>query len=126
MKAQMESGIVYGLTAALYSDISIRHGAVAQSNFNDYKMLRIDESPEIETYIINSGERVGGAGGELPGPTRNRVPVLLDEMKMPLLRRDDQRRVETVDPRRGGWNRLGGARCLRAGTTTGSHTPECC
>jgi len=62
MKAQMESGIVYGLTAALYSDISIRHGAVAQSNFHDYEMLRMHESPEIETYIINSGERVGGAG----------------------------------------------------------------
>ncbi len=62
MKAQMESGIVYGLTAALYSDISIRHGAVAQSNFDDYQMLRMDESPEIETVIINSGERVGGGG----------------------------------------------------------------
>ena len=62
MRAQMESGIVYGLTAALYSDISIRRGAVAQSNFHDYPMLRIDESPEIETHIINSGERVGGAG----------------------------------------------------------------
>ncbi len=62
MKAQMESGIIYGLTAALYSDISIRRGAVAQSNFHDYPMLRIDESPAIETYIINSGEKVGGAG----------------------------------------------------------------
>jgi len=62
MKAQMESGIVYGLTAALYSEISIRRGAVAQSNFHDYQMLRMDESPEIETYIINSGEKVGGAG----------------------------------------------------------------
>jgi len=62
MKAQMESGIIYGLTAALYSDISIRHGAVAQSNFHDYEMLRMDESPEIETYIINSGEKIGGAG----------------------------------------------------------------
>ncbi|MDA0679789.1 MAG: molybdopterin-dependent oxidoreductase [Proteobacteria bacterium] len=62
MKAQMESGIVYGLTAALYSDISIRRGAVAQSNFHDYQMLRMNESPEIETYIINSGEKIGGAG----------------------------------------------------------------
>lgn len=62
MKAQMESGIVYGLTAALYSDISIRRGAVAQSNFHDYEMLRMNESPEIETFIINSGEKVGGAG----------------------------------------------------------------
>jgi isoquinoline 1-oxidoreductase beta subunit len=62
MKAQMESGIVYGLTAALYSNISIRRGAVAQSNFHDYQMLRMNESPEIETYIINSGEKIGGAG----------------------------------------------------------------
>jgi len=62
IRAQMESGIIYGLTAALYSDISIRRGAVAQGNFNDYPMLRMNESPEIETVIINSGERIGGAG----------------------------------------------------------------
>jgi isoquinoline 1-oxidoreductase beta subunit len=62
MKAQMESGIIYGLTAALYSDISIRRGRVAQSNFHDYPMLRMNESPDIETYIINSGEKIGGAG----------------------------------------------------------------
>jgi isoquinoline 1-oxidoreductase beta subunit len=62
MRAQMESGIVFGLTAALYSDISIHRGAVAQSNFHDYPMLRMHESPDIETYIINSGEKIGGAG----------------------------------------------------------------
>ncbi len=62
MKAQMESGIAYGLTAALYGDISIRRGAVLQSNFHDYPMLRLNEAPEIETYIINSGESLGGAG----------------------------------------------------------------
>lgn len=62
MAAQMESGIVYGLTAALYGDISIHRGAVAQSNFHDYKMLRMNEAPLIETHIINSGERLGGAG----------------------------------------------------------------
>ena len=58
----MESGIVYGLTAALYSEITIQHGAVAQSNFHDYPMLRINESPIIETYIINGGEQIGGGG----------------------------------------------------------------
>ncbi len=62
MTAQMESGIIYGLTAALYSNISIHRGAVAQSNFHDYQMLRMNESPDIETYIINSGEKTGGAG----------------------------------------------------------------
>ena len=60
--AQMESGILYGLTAALYGDISIENGAVAQSNFHDYKMVRMSESPNIETQIIVSGEKWGGAG----------------------------------------------------------------
>jgi len=62
MAAQMESGIAYGMTAALYGEISIRHGAVAQSNFHDYPMLRIDKAPIVETHIINSGEALGGAG----------------------------------------------------------------
>ena len=60
--AQMESGIVYGLTAALYGEIAIRRGAVAQSNFHDYPMLRIDKTPAIETHIIDSGDTLGGAG----------------------------------------------------------------
>ncbi len=62
MAAQMESGIAYGLTAALYGEISIRGGAVAESNFHDYPMLRMDKAPVIETHIINSGEPLGGAG----------------------------------------------------------------
>jgi len=62
MAAQMESGIAYGMTAALYGEIAIRHGAVAQSNFHDYPMLRMDKAPAVETYIVNSGESLGGAG----------------------------------------------------------------
>lgn len=62
LRAQMESGIVYGLTAALYGDISIRDGAVEQSNFHNYQMLRMNEAPVIETHIRNGGGRVGGAG----------------------------------------------------------------
>jgi isoquinoline 1-oxidoreductase beta subunit len=62
MAAQMESGIAYGMTAALYGEISIRHGAVAQSNFHDYPMLRMDKAPVVETHIINSGDALGGAG----------------------------------------------------------------
>lgn len=60
--AQIESGIIYGLTAALYGDITVEDGAIAQSNFHDYEMLRIDEAPEIEVILINSGARVGGGG----------------------------------------------------------------
>jgi isoquinoline 1-oxidoreductase beta subunit len=59
---QMESGIIYGLTAALYGEITIENGAVRESNFHDYEMLRIDECPKIETHIVNSGEPLGGAG----------------------------------------------------------------
>jgi isoquinoline 1-oxidoreductase beta subunit len=60
--AQMESGVVYGLTAALYGEISLRDGAVAQGNFNDYSALRMDRAPVIETHIINSLEHWVGAG----------------------------------------------------------------
>ncbi len=62
LTAQMESGIIYGLTAALYGEISIEAGAVIQSNFHDYPMVRMDEAPRIDTYIINSGAPMGGAG----------------------------------------------------------------
>ena len=60
--AQIESGIIYGLTAALYGDITVENGAVAQSNFHDYPMLRIDEAPEIEVVLINSHAPLGGGG----------------------------------------------------------------
>jgi isoquinoline 1-oxidoreductase beta subunit len=60
--AQMESGIIYGLTAALSGEITIEDGAVMQSNFHDYQMLRMNQAPSIETHIINSGNWPGGAG----------------------------------------------------------------
>ncbi len=62
LTAQMESGIIYGLTAALHGDIQIDAGAVVQSNFNDYPMVRMSDAPEIEVEIINSGNPMGGAG----------------------------------------------------------------
>lgn len=61
--AQMESAIIFGLTAALYGEITVKDGAVQQSNFHDYEMLRINEAPEIEVAFINGDtERLGGAG----------------------------------------------------------------
>ncbi|SKC46732.1 xanthine dehydrogenase family protein molybdopterin-binding subunit [Ohtaekwangia koreensis] len=62
VRAQMESGIVYGLTAALYGEITLEKGRVKQRNFNDYRMLRTHETPSIEVYIVPSTERMGGAG----------------------------------------------------------------
>lgn len=61
--AQMESAIVYGLTAALYGEITLKDGAVQESNFHNYPMLRIDEMPEVEVALINGDhDRIGGAG----------------------------------------------------------------
>jgi len=62
LTAQMESGVIYGLTAALYGDVEIEAGKVKQSNFDDYPMVRMSDSPVIETHIINSMESWGGAG----------------------------------------------------------------
>ncbi|KAA0074142.1 xanthine dehydrogenase family protein molybdopterin-binding subunit [Tardiphaga sp. P9-11] len=60
--AQLEGGIVFGLTAALYGEITIDKGRVQQSNFHDYRMLRIDQMPKIEIHIVKSGEAPGGIG----------------------------------------------------------------
>jgi isoquinoline 1-oxidoreductase beta subunit len=60
--AQMESCIIFGLTAALYGEITIKNGRVQQNNFYDYKMLRMDETPKIEVYIVPSTEKHGGVG----------------------------------------------------------------
>lgn len=60
--AQMESGIIYGLTAARYGAITLKDGRVEQSNFHDYPMLRMNESPKIEVEIVKSSEYPGGIG----------------------------------------------------------------
>ena len=62
VKRQMESAIVYGLTAALYGEITFKDGKVQQSNFNDYRMLRMNEMPVVEVHIMPSTEAPGGVG----------------------------------------------------------------
>jgi isoquinoline 1-oxidoreductase beta subunit len=68
--AQLEGGLIFGLTAALYGEITIDKGRVQQSNFHDYRMLRIDQAPKIEVHLIKSGEAPGGIGetGVTAGP----------------------------------------------------------
>ncbi len=60
--AQMEGAIVYGLSATLKGEITIDHGGVAQSNFNDYPLLRISEMPRVEVHIVPSTDKIGGVG----------------------------------------------------------------
>ena len=60
--AQLQGGLVFGLTAALYGEVPISKGRVRLSNFNDYRMLRIDQVPRIDVHVIKSGEDPGGIG----------------------------------------------------------------
>src|SRR4029077_10750440 len=68
--AQLQGGLIFGLTAALWGEITIERGRVRQSNFNDYRMLRIDEVPKIDIHLIKNGEDPGGIGetGTTAGP----------------------------------------------------------
>ena len=94
--AQMESGIVFGLTAALYGEITFKNGRVEQSNFNDYEMLRFGQMPKVEVVIIPSEEPVGGIGEpgvppiapavgnaifSLTGKRLRRLPFRTEELK---------------------------------------------
>jgi isoquinoline 1-oxidoreductase beta subunit len=62
VKAQMESGIIFGITAALFGEITIKDGRVEQANFDDYRMLRINEAPLIDVHLVKSTEAPGGVG----------------------------------------------------------------
>jgi isoquinoline 1-oxidoreductase beta subunit len=68
--AQLQGGLVFGLTAALFGEITIAKGRVQQSNFNDYRMMRINEVPNIEVHLVKSSEPPGGIGetGTTAGP----------------------------------------------------------
>ena len=62
VRAQIQSAVIFGITAALRGEITLKGGRVEQSNFHDYQMLRMNETPAIEVYIVNSTEPPGGMG----------------------------------------------------------------
>jgi isoquinoline 1-oxidoreductase beta subunit len=62
VRAQLEGGLVFGMTAALYGEITLDQGRVQQSNFNSYRMLRMDETPPIEVHLVKSTVEPGGLG----------------------------------------------------------------
>ena len=68
VRGQMEGGIIFALTAAFYGEITVKDGAVEQSNFTDYKLLSLAETPEMNVVIIDSNEAPGGVGEEAVGP----------------------------------------------------------
>jgi len=62
VEAQIEGGVIFGWSGALYSGITLKDGAVEQRNFNDYRVLRLNQTPPIEVYLIPSKETPGGIG----------------------------------------------------------------
>jgi isoquinoline 1-oxidoreductase beta subunit len=62
VESQIESGIVFGLTAALWGEVTLVGGRVQQTNFNSYRLLRGDEMPEIDVHLVDSEEAPGGIG----------------------------------------------------------------
>jgi isoquinoline 1-oxidoreductase beta subunit len=62
VESQITSGIVFGLSAALWGEITLAGGSVQQRNFDDYRVLRIHETPQLDVHVIPTGEKPGGIG----------------------------------------------------------------
>jgi isoquinoline 1-oxidoreductase beta subunit len=69
LEAQMQGGVVFGLSAALYGEITVENGRVKQGNFNDYPVLRMSEMPVVEVHIVPSTDALGGIGEPSVPPT---------------------------------------------------------
>jgi isoquinoline 1-oxidoreductase beta subunit len=98
VQAQVQSGIIFGITAALHGEITLKNGRVEQANFDTYRMLRMNEAPAIEVHIVPSSEPPGGMGeagtsaivpaitNAIYAATRKRLrklPVDITELKQP-------------------------------------------
>ena len=62
VKAQIESGVVYGISGALWGEVTLNNGRVEQSNFNNYRVLRMNETPPIDVRLVRNSEAPGGIG----------------------------------------------------------------
>ena len=62
IEAQLQGAVVFALSAALYGELTFADGKVQQRNFNDYQMVRMNEAPEVEVYIVKNNEKSGGIG----------------------------------------------------------------
>src|SRR5262249_54482934 len=113
IKAQMEGGAVYALTAAYYGQITIDRGRVQQSNFHDYPMLRINEAPVVDVHILNSGEAPGGLGE--PG-VPSIAPAVTNAIFVATGRRIRKLPIDRAEPKPA---RAAGQEVRRAGPASG-------
>jgi isoquinoline 1-oxidoreductase beta subunit len=108
LSAQLEGGIIYGLTAALYGEISIANGRVVEKNFTEYPMVKMADAPQIEVKLVPSGARTGGAGEPGTPPiaaaTANAVFALTGQRvrALPLRKQDLRGGPEKWQPEKGG------------------------
>jgi isoquinoline 1-oxidoreductase subunit beta len=99
VRAQMQSAVMFGITAALYGEITLKNGRVEQSNFDSYQMLRMNEAPDVEVHIVQNQEPPGGMGEAgtsaiIPAVTNaifaatgkrlRKLPVDISALKQPL------------------------------------------
>jgi isoquinoline 1-oxidoreductase beta subunit len=68
IEAQVQGGIAYGLSAVLHSELSLKNGRVEQSNFHDYRVLRLPDMPQVEVHVIESDAKMGGIGEPATAP----------------------------------------------------------
>lgn len=68
IEAQVQGAVAYGLSAALYSEITLKDGRVEQSNFHDYRVLRLADMPKVDVHILESDEKMGGIGEPATAP----------------------------------------------------------
>src|SRR5256885_4050894 len=109
----MESGIIFGITAALFGEITIKNGRVEQHNFNDYRMLRINEAPVIDVHLVKSTEPPGGIGE--PGTSAVMPPGAETIFSPP---RQRNRKLPPGGPRRPTQTPAGAALFLRGNART--------
>ena len=108
LSAQLEGGIIYGLTAALYGEISIANGRVVEQNFPQYPMVKMADAPRIEVKLVPSGARAGGAGEPGTPPiaaaTANAVFALTGQRvrELPLRKHDLRGAPQPWRPEKGG------------------------
>jgi isoquinoline 1-oxidoreductase beta subunit len=75
VRAQVQSGVIYGISAALFGQITLKDGRIEQTNFDTYRVLRMSEAPQIEVHIVQNTEHPGGLGE--PG-TSAIVPAVMN------------------------------------------------